>query len=429
MKQQEVNIILLNGIHYKGSLATPFQPKEKEVKLMGPLDQPQKFSLNEISCIQILGKPRHISPSHDDIQEQVETITGEKFHIRILGNKKYSEGFYGFPLSESASYRKIFFTFHGIRQSELNKPVGKILASQGAVHKYVLDSALEEQKGQKSQPLGKIIAKQNHIDQKKIEDTLKMAMRARLIPDNARTGDILIAAGLVTEKQVHEALSSQSHEHKMKIGDLLIRKDLISEEQLLIALATKFHLKYIDLDKVEPEEEALRALSRKVVSELSVMPIEIKDRHLVVATSKPTDPVIGDNLRFHTNKKIELVATTSEKIERAIEKYYLSREDSVEELLGEMSLESIEVEEEETEFQYGETDSKIIQLVNNILIDGYQKRASDVHFEPGLERNPLRVRYRVDGECYIAHQIPVAYRSAVIARLKILSKLDIALWA
>jgi type II secretory ATPase GspE/PulE/Tfp pilus assembly ATPase PilB-like protein len=73
-----------------------------------------------------------------------------------------------------------------------------------------------------------------------------------------------------------------------------------------------------------------------------------------------------------------------------------------------------------------EPDSKMIALVNQILIDAYKKGASDIHFEPGMGKEPFTIRYRVDGECYIAHKIDFSHKAAILSRLKIISNLDIA---
>ena len=73
-----------------------------------------------------------------------------------------------------------------------------------------------------------------------------------------------------------------------------------------------------------------------------------------------------------------------------------------------------------------EPDSTMITFINQVLIDAYNKGASDIHFEPGMGKDPFTIRYRVDGECYIAHKIPFIHKAAIISRLKILSELDIA---
>jgi type II secretory ATPase GspE/PulE/Tfp pilus assembly ATPase PilB-like protein len=159
---------------------------------------------------------------------------------------------------------------------------------------------------------------------------------------------------------------------------------------------------------------------------MQVLPVEIHGRTLVVATSQPTDPTISENLRFSTNYQIELVVSRSNKIQEAIENHYLRTDSQVRELIGELSDSAIMEDEEADDAQFSESDSQIISLVNKILIDAYKKEVSDIHFEPGLGKLPLSVRYRIDGVCQVVHKISPAYKFAIISRVKIMARLDIA---
>jgi type II secretory ATPase GspE/PulE/Tfp pilus assembly ATPase PilB-like protein len=166
-----------------------------------------------------------------------------------------------------------------------------------------------------------------------------------------------------------------------------------------------------------------------VVNKLQVFPIESSSRHFVVATSTPTDPTITDNIRFITNRHVELVVATAAQITKAIDKYYNIQETSpVETLIGEMGNVDATVadDEQSDESLIVEPDSKMITFVNQILIDAYKRGASDIHFEPGMGKEPFTIRYRVDGECYIAHRIDYTHKAGIISRLKIISDLDIA---
>jgi type II secretory ATPase GspE/PulE/Tfp pilus assembly ATPase PilB-like protein len=136
---------------------------------------------------------------------------------------------------------------------------------------------------------------------------------------------------------------------------------------------------------------------------------------------------VGDNLRFSTNLNIDLVVASSRQIEEAIDLYY-NKKSSIDSIISDMGGESdITIEEDSTEASLiVEPDSKIVSLINNILIDAYKKGASDIHIEPGLEKNPVQVRYRIDGECQIVTQVAPSFKSAIISRIKIIANLDIA---
>lgn len=305
-------------------------------------------------------------------------------------------------------------------------PLGEILKSKGFASEETIAETLREQKKLKDRQLGEIIAEHKHLPKKVIENTVQSLRRTKNILKRIRVGDILIEAGLITRRQLDEALVSQQHGKKKRIGELLIEQGVITETQLLTALATKFQLQFVDLNDVVPSEEALAALSEEMISKTQVLPIEEYKNRLVVATSDPTHLSLFDDLCFHTNRRIEIVLATSEQISKAIEKYYTEAEVQVEDILGGMVGESSAVDEEFIDTGLDESESQIIKLVNKILVDAYTKGASDIHFEPGLGNESLRVRYRIDGVCLATHNIPSAFKRSFVSRLKIMSNLDIA---
>jgi len=255
-----------------------------------------------------------------------------------------------------------------------------------------------------------------------IRNTMKASKHGKKV----RVGDLLVSEGLVTQKQIEAVLSHQDKRKKKRIGNLLMEKGLITEDQLLLALSAKFQMRLVDLKDITPSQAALNALSNDLVGRLKVLPLEADGKHIVVATSDPTDHTIADTLQFNTNRNIELVSATSDQISAAIEKYYSRAEDSMDLLIDGLVDDEIEVEEEVDDSSIKETDSQVIKFVNGILIDAYHKGASDIHLEPKSGKGPIRVRYRIEGECHIEHQIPATFKRAILSRVKIMSNLDIA---
>lgn len=243
------------------------------------------------------------------------------------------------------------------------------------------------------------------------------------IQADSRVGDILISKGFITRDQVEAAFSVHG---KKRIGVQLLESGCISEDQLLFALAAKFSLSFVDLSNLSPSPEALQTLPRDIVEKLCIFPVGLRGRKVVVATSDPTDKSIADTLGFLTNLQVEIVIATAEQISRAIAKYYTEPHHSPKALINELVHEEPVLVKEEDVAVYIEPDSKVVSLVNRILIDAYNNNVSDIHFEPELGDGPLQVRYRVDGECQPCYEVPAAHKNAVIARLKIMSKLDIA---
>jgi len=423
-------IKFLSGREEKVNLLRPFHPRDKQlqvelVRTPGEIS----VSLEDLCYIMVLDKSGWQLPSKEgELVEHIETTTGDSFDLRVPA-QQYKSGFYGFPIDQNASYRNIFFTFQGIRQRREERPLSDILEEKGWLQENVIDGVLDEQEQLRSKKVGEIIAEKTDLPVEKIEELAHQAESGS--SHKVRIGDLLIQSGLISREEVEEAIETQSTGKRKRVGELLIEKGLITEEQLLVALSAKFRMPVIDLATITPAPEALDALTKNMVMQLKVLPISLEGGCLTVATSDPTDPTIGDNLRFFTNLTIDFVAAPASEIREALEKYYGEtgeEEGQIADLLGELSNEQIDVEDDEDgiDSSVSETDSQIITLVNHILLDGYRKGASDIHFEPGLGNLPLQIRYRVDGICAVAHQIASTHKRAMISRLKIISKLDIA---
>jgi type II secretory ATPase GspE/PulE/Tfp pilus assembly ATPase PilB-like protein len=422
----------LSGREEQVNLLRPFHPRDKQL-LVELLRCPEEISvaLEDLCYIMVLDKSGwQLPPKEGELVEHIETTTGDEFNLRVPA-QNYKSGFYAFPVDNNASYRNIFFTFKGIRQRREERPLSDILEEQGWLEGNVIDGVLDEQEKLRNRKVGEIIAENADVPTEKIEELAKQT-ESEASGRKVRIGDLLVQAGLITNQEVEEALQAQSDGKKKRIGELLIDKGLITEEQLLMALAAKFRMTAVDLKAITPTQEALDCLTKNMVKQLKVLPIYLDDRHLTVATSDPTDPTVGDNLRFFTNMSIEFVVAPASEIRDAMEEYYGEsgdEEEHIADLIGELSNEQIDVEEDSDDSYdstVSETDSQIITLVNQILLDGFRKGASDIHFEPGLGNLPLQIRYRVDGICAVAHQIASTYKRAMISRLKIIAKLDIA---
>jgi type II secretory ATPase GspE/PulE/Tfp pilus assembly ATPase PilB-like protein len=427
--EKRVVLKFMDGHEERGILLRPFRPRERQVEAVLEHDGGRHtFPLEELCCLFFTQEGSWSpAPGEDEFHEEIETIHGDSFPVRTFGENSKSEGFFAFPIREDTPYGCIFFARHGIRSRSQRHLLGHILEKKGLVTPSAMEEVLNEQTRLRSRRLGEILAQHNNLTQESVEQSILAAEQEQKLPPNARVGDILIAAGLVTREQVEEAVASQERGRKKRVGTLLVERGLITEDQLLTALATKFRLPFIDLEELVPTDEALGALSRGTVHRLQVLPIEIFGRTLAVATSSPTDPTLGDSLRFISNFNIDFVVARPRQIADSIRKYYGENEESVEELLDEMTGEEIAVESEDEEVPLlKESDSKIITLVNRILVDAYHKGASDIHFEPGMGARELQVRYRIDGLCRPMHRISAGYKPAIVSRVKIMARLDIA---
>ncbi|HEY3489518.1 MAG TPA: ATPase, T2SS/T4P/T4SS family [Candidatus Deferrimicrobiaceae bacterium] len=423
-------VTLRNGQSIQGTLAQPFDGTEIEIDVVDRNRKKTLLPMSEVAHILFEGLPAWADGRKPNGVEEVQTTAGDNFRVEVYEKGRHAKGFFGTLVGEPPSngFKMIFFVKTAVRFRHQEKSLGDILLEKGLLSADKIDQALDAQKALRDRRIGDLISESAKVPKETIEKTLRTARKTDR--RNVRVGEVLIAAGLVTREQIEKAFDKQVSGKRVRVGELLVRQGLVTEEQLLNALAAKFQMRFVDLTGRVPTDEALAALSEGLVDRLHVLPLEIEEDRLVVATSAPADHTIGDALRLRTKHEIELVVAPAAKIAEAIERHYRKKPDPPPaplEFAGVAQEPMVEEEvEDDRESLYVEPDSEVISLVNKILIDATNRGASDIHFEPGGPRQPVVIRYRIDGECLVAHRIAPAYRYAVISRLKILAALDIA---
>jgi type II secretory ATPase GspE/PulE/Tfp pilus assembly ATPase PilB-like protein len=427
MNNSELLLELTTG-REEGSLSRPFLPDENEIEvLLARNGQKQIFPLFEVCCVMQKDDPNHLSTlqSAYDLME-IETLSGSQHLVRVAKDQPFQTGFYGSFLDTDNPYRSVFFTHLGVKSRRQLNFLGTILEEQGMVSRETLQEVIQDYNRIKKKRIGETIAEKHNLNQDKIEKTLRQMQKDGKIPSSARIGDILMASELITKEQLEDAIATQVNEKNKKIGALLVERKHITADQLLSALALKFQLEFVNLENMEPKASVISTIPFELVTQMQILPIEDNGDHLVIATSKPSEHSdVGDTLRFLTNRRIKFVVAPSAQIAAAIDKYYVKDEEKVEDIIGEMAEDDVALDELDDASVVGEADSQIIKLVNKILTDSYIKNASDVHLEPGTGKDPLNVRYRVDGLCHLSHEVPATYKRALISRIKIMSNLDI----
>ena len=418
-----------DGHSEEATLARPFMPEENLVSVLLAKSCEAKFlNLDTLCCILMIPQDFPL-PGKEHSYELVITVAGKRYQVAIPEEQHIKTGFYGISNETDNPYKLVFFPTRGVKSREKITPLGAILEENNLITSYEIEKALEEQKRLREKRLGTIISEEQGLPQSIIETAIDAAHREGRISAQMRVGDILIEAGLVTKERVEDAVASQEKGKNKRIGVLLVEKGLITETQLLTALAVKFHLPFINLDTITPTQDALDSLPIDIVHRLKVLPIENDGKRVVIATSEPTDLTLYDTLRFYFQSKqqVDLVLAVPKQISAAILKYYTKNEYMVEDIISGMT-ENVVYEDSELKETdaVSESDSQVVSLVNQILIDGFGKGASDIHFEPGGRDQPVQVRYRVDGRCRLVHTIPRSFKNAVISRIKIMSNLDIS---
>jgi len=243
-----------------------------------------------------------------------------------------------------------------------------------------------------------------------------------------RLGDILIDAGIITDKQLISALDEQ-RENGQKLGEALIDLGFTTEVEIANALHRQLNCDYVILSERRIDQDITKLVGEEILRKHTVIPFEFKQGYpniLRLAMSNPLDYLAIDDIAIVTNFQIEPAVATTQDIAAAIDKYYGNIEAlKVAQRYTQERDNLIKSEQLEQEITSEEVENApIVVLVRSIIEQGIRQRASDVHVEP-LE-DELRVRYRVDGVLSKGRRYNLTLMPAIIARLKILSGMDIS---
>ncbi len=273
-----------------------------------------------------------------------------------------------------------------------------------------------------------------------------------------RLGELLVKRNFITPEQLKKA----QEEQKLKGGRLesiLLKLGYIKEDELLAFLSAQFRVPSVKLSRLEINPNVTKLIPPSISKKYFIIPINRVGPKLTLAMADPSNIVVIDEIKFMTGFNVEPVVASETEIADAIKKYYggggtltgsgstsfQPLDYSLEEDKGSDpdldidstlvdvdefdklvhgAVDSVEVVENQTAEEIEEIGGPIIKIVNGILIKAIKVGASDIHFEP-YERS-FRVRYRVDGVMRREMTLPIQIKNAIVSRLKIMAKLDIA---
>lgn len=247
----------------------------------------------------------------------------------------------------------------------------------------------------------------------------------------ARGGDfteVLLRRGVISPEQLAEAQQMAS-EHDKDVGQCLIHLEYATGEDVVRALAEFHGMRFLDLTGITIPESIIELVPEAVARENSVIPIGDEDNVLTVAVSDPFDLETIEKLRFILNRRIETVLASEEAIQGAINRHYGQIEgESADSMLQEFTDTAIDFTETTEDVSGGEAvdenSAPVVRLVQLLISEAVQLRASDIHVEPF--ENRIRIRYRIDGMLMERDSPPRRLLAAITSRIKILARMDIA---
>lgn len=230
-----------------------------------------------------------------------------------------------------------------------------------------------------------------------------------------RLGDILVEANVLTKDQVEETVRTKGDK---KLGDALKEAGFITEEQLLSVLEIQLNIPRVKLNSFPVDTQLTKLVSREFAERNDIFPIEKKDGRLRVAMADPMDYFALDDLRMATGFEILPVIASYKEIHESIKIYYAEGKE-----IDAFEVEDPDAVEVNTQITDKETDAPIIRMVNQTLVTGLLKKASDIHIDP--QEGKLMIRYRIDGILQTERAIAKQHQNAMVARVKIMANLNI----
>jgi type IV pilus assembly protein PilB len=240
----------------------------------------------------------------------------------------------------------------------------------------------------------------------------------------------LIQDGLLDEKSMHVAMAA-AKEANTNLVSHLVANNLANAREIAIAASQEFGVPLLDLDAIQPDIETVKLVSDKLLAKHRVLPLVKRGKRLFVAVSDPTNLHALDEIKFQTGLSIEAVVVEEDKLQRIGTKAIEQVDTQMPSLADDdIDLENLDVTggeedlEKETVGRDDVEDAPIVRFVNKVLLDAIKKGASDIHFEP-YEKS-YRIRLRLDGYLKEIANPPVQLAVKLAARLKVMSRLDIA---
>ncbi|MCP4994727.1 MAG: type IV-A pilus assembly ATPase PilB [Gammaproteobacteria bacterium] len=235
----------------------------------------------------------------------------------------------------------------------------------------------------------------------------------------------LVQHNLLTEEQAH-ALLEQSTKEQTSFAIYLVEKRALTGGEVALAASTDFGLPLFDLDSFDIEQIPSNLVAEKLITKHHVLPLFKRGQRLFVAVADPTDINGLGEIKFNTGLATDAILVEADKLSKAIARLMESQDTTISDVndadLDHLDFIDGDAADESSDLDIDET--PVVRFVNKMLLDAINKGASDIHFEP--YEKEFRVRYRTDGMLHKAASPPVNIASRLTARLKVMSRMNIA---
>jgi type IV pilus assembly protein PilB len=328
-----------------------------------------------------------------------------------------------FKVNKDDIATRIFIPKSAIKDFEVGAQIGTILKANESLSDEGLKEGLDEQNKKRTRPLGEYLKDKGIVTEDDLANVLARQKETSEFP-KVRLGELLISEGLISVDELEEALGLQKTDRERRLGDILIDIGATTQDAVHSALATKLGLPFVKLREFSIDLDVLEHIPVLIAKKEQAMPLMMSGQRLVVAVPDPTRSEVSKILGFVANKKIEIVISTPEDIDWAINEFYGNNLDvNVEQIESEL-LSVPENIETGDDLEKMANEKPIVRLVQNLIVESVNRGASDIHIRP--LSNGVQVLFRIHGKLTLVKNFSKSLLSAIVSRIKVVSRMDIS---
>jgi type II secretory ATPase GspE/PulE/Tfp pilus assembly ATPase PilB-like protein len=440
-RSDECMLVFRDGTKATGTLLD-FQPDEAQLKLRSR-DGADSVNIAFSSLLRVqLLKPvalRRLPVRIDDTQELYAASERQPFALGLVNGKTFLGetvgsvhalcGLFLYPPEQERYVTRWFVPADATRSTSIGKPIGEMLVDERLASAEVVDAALSRQQTMRARRLGEYLTEHQIVSPQQLATALKQ-QRAQ---PTQKLGESLVELGFLTEAELEEALAKR--DRSVPLGQILADMGVVDTEVVNALMARKLGIPFVNLKNFSIAPEVLKRIPAAAAHRFHTIPVAEAENSLVVAVENPTDMTKLEGLRFVAGMKLLPVMATADDIRVALERFYgpangaalpvLRRTPDVgiSELTHRLSVETADADlDEQTSAAH---DSALVQLVNKMILDAIEQKASDIHVEANSAGRSMRVRFRKDGVLVPYLDLPAKFRKAVVSRIKVMCHLDI----
>jgi type II secretory ATPase GspE/PulE/Tfp pilus assembly ATPase PilB-like protein len=407
------------------------------------LDQFRRLRLAEpLAAVAAPPDARDLAAERPRIPFRIEFKAAPAWQGQTVSHREEPWGLFLFePLDNLGTVRRWFVPRAAYEHAEVGLRIGQALVELNSATPEQIREALAEQESLRSRRLGEMLVVREIISPEELIAAIEHQARMPMV----RIGEALTALGFITEAQLEDALVQQRADRSVPLGELLVRNGMVSRADLQTALARKMGYPLVDVLQFPADGEAVARLPYAVAARIPALPLMLRAGRLVTAVEDPSNRGNIDELEFAAQCKVVPVLARAGVLGPAIERAYekigaavlapRSAADSgaaVEFEPGDASkllasMERVDARAEEPdEPGIEQSDNTLVRLINSMILEAHLQGVSDIHVECPPGREKVRIRFRKDGLLRPYLELPHTYRSALVARLKIMCDLDIS---